>query len=272
MRGDATVTFGGASVVDEYGLIKTLYEHGICVPRPLALEASGKVVGAPFMLVERRPSTVIGHQFSQPSPNKAVGDDIAAKLAAIHRVPLAAIGRCVNGANIRSSEKITDWIEQGYNSWKPMNMPSPAFETAFEWLRRHVAINDKAPRTLVHGDFVLNNILIHDNKVSAILDWEFAHVGNPAYDLGYSFFMASSLVPWDDYLTAYANAGVAVPDEDQINYHILLAATRLGAMICQVAGAFISGANTGIAGAAVVGDNYYEEMIRRITVGLDRVL
>ena len=182
------------------------------------------------------------------------------------------LGDKVNGANSRTSEKILAWIDEGFAMWKPLNMPSPVFETAFDWLRRNVGINDRAPRTLVHGDFVLNNILTHDDKVSAILDWEFSHIGNPAYDLGYSFHMASSLASWKEYLEAYGRTGVPIPDEDQLNYHILLAATRLGAMVSQVTGGFISGADTGIAGAVVIGDNYYEQMIGRVSEALERVL
>jgi hypothetical protein len=37
---------------------------------------------------------------------------------------------------------------------------------------------------LVHGDFNPGNILIHDGKVSGILDWEYAHSGTPYMDIG----------------------------------------------------------------------------------------
>lgn len=37
---------------------------------------------------------------------------------------------------------------------------------------------------LVHGDFNPTNILIHDGKVSGILDWEFAHAGGREMDIG----------------------------------------------------------------------------------------
>ncbi|MDD5177616.1 MAG: phosphotransferase family protein [Sterolibacterium sp.] len=272
LRGDASGGFGGASVVDEYRLIKAMYDHGVRVPKPLAVEETGKVFGSPFLLVEKKPSTIIGGQFNLPKPNKSVSDDVAAQLAAVHRVPLAAAGNRVSGANLRTSEKVLDWVKGSFSAWRPLDMPSPVFETAFEWLLRHAALNDKAPRTVVHGDFGLNNILIYDNKVSAILDWEFAHIGNPAYDLGYFYTQATALSSWEEFLAAYAKAGMPIPDEEQLNYNILLGATRLGTMICQVTRSFTSGAEPGIAGAVVVGDNYYEEMIRRISGALDRVL
>jgi aminoglycoside phosphotransferase (APT) family kinase protein len=37
---------------------------------------------------------------------------------------------------------------------------------------------------LVHGDFNPTNILIQDGAVSGILDWEFAHSGDPYMDIG----------------------------------------------------------------------------------------
>jgi aminoglycoside phosphotransferase (APT) family kinase protein len=40
---------------------------------------------------------------------------------------------------------------------------------------------------LVHGDFQGTNILVKDNKLSGILDWEFAMAGHPIADIGQFF-------------------------------------------------------------------------------------
>jgi aminoglycoside phosphotransferase (APT) family kinase protein len=273
LRGDASATFGGASVVDEYRLIKPLYENGVCVPKPLGLEESGKVFGSRFMLVEKKSGVSIGHMFNLPkTPNKSIGDDCAVQLAAIHKVPLSALGNQINNASGRTSDKMLAWLDEGMAAWKPLKMPSAVFEVAFDWLRQHVSIVDKTPRTLVHGDYGLNNILIDNDKVSTILDWEFAHIGNPAYDLGYFYFMGRALQPWEDFLQAYGRAGVPIPDEDQLNYNILFAATRLGVMVCQTCSVFTSGAEPGLSGAVNLGGNFYEETIKRISGALDKVL
>ena len=273
LRGDAGATFGGSSVIDEYRTIKLMHEHGVCVPKPLALEASGKVFGSPFLLVEKKPGVVIGHMYDLPkTKDKATRRDVATQLAAIHRVPLSAVGNLIAGADTTSSAKALAWIDEGVNNWQPLNMPSPVFETAWDWLRRNVGINDKAPRGVVHGDCGLINVLIYDGKVSTILDWEFAHIGNPAYDLGYFYFMAEALYSWDEFLDAYGAAGAPVPDAAQLDYNILLATARLGVMTCQVSHLFTSGTQPGVAAAGVVGGAYYEETIRRLAFALDRVL
>lgn len=272
LRGDAGDAFGGASVTEEYSLLKTLYKLGVNVVEPLALEKSGKVFGSPFMLMAKKPGELIGHMFNLPGPNSKLCGDIAAALASIHKIPLDVLDGKLSGSTDRSSDKISAWLDESYSAWQPLNLSSAVFETAFSWLRENVAINDTVDRALVHGDFGLNNLLIHQGEISSILDWEFAHIGNPAYDLGYFYFMAEDMGSWDQFLQAYQQAGCDVPSESQLNYHILLAATRLGVMACQAEVAFSSGLQTGLSGMAVTSGHFSDRSIERIAGVLDRVL
>jgi aminoglycoside phosphotransferase (APT) family kinase protein len=41
--------------------------------------------------------------------------------------------------------------------------------------------------SLVHGDYGLGNFLERDGRISAILDWELVHLGDPIEDLGWAF-------------------------------------------------------------------------------------
>ncbi|MFT3666921.1 phosphotransferase family protein [Piscinibacter sp.] len=272
LRGDAAATFGGASVVDEYHLLRALHQHGVHVPEPLAVEDSGAVFGSPFMLVARRPGRIVGGPYIDPPHDPALCEDIATRLAAIHRVPLAALWPGVSNAGRRNSEKTHAWLDEAEAAWQPLAMPSPVMSAALAWLRRHADITDAAPQALVHGDYGLHNLLVEDGRVSTILDWEFAHVGNPAYDLGYFHFHARHMASWERFLQAYARAGMPVPERAQLDYQVLFAATRIGVMLCQALHAFSSGAEIGLAGAAVLGGNYYERSIARIAEALERVL
>lgn len=62
--------------------------------------------------------------------------------------------------------------------------PRPVFELAFQWLREHWAKQEAEP-VLVHGDFRNGNIMIGEEGLRAILDWELAHLGDPMEDLGW---------------------------------------------------------------------------------------
>ena len=39
---------------------------------------------------------------------------------------------------------------------------------------------------IVHGDYGPQNVLVHDEQISALLDWEFARVGEPVDDLAWA--------------------------------------------------------------------------------------
>jgi aminoglycoside phosphotransferase (APT) family kinase protein len=59
----------------------------------------------------------------------------------------------------------------------------PVLEEAFHWLGQNPPPG--ALVGLVHGDFRIGNMLIDSGRVSAILDWELAYMGDVRFDLGY---------------------------------------------------------------------------------------
>jgi aminoglycoside phosphotransferase (APT) family kinase protein len=59
----------------------------------------------------------------------------------------------------------------------------PVLEESFHWLVAHAPT--PARTGLVHGDYRIGNMLVEDNRISAILDWELAYMGDVRFDLGY---------------------------------------------------------------------------------------
>lgn len=37
--------------------------------------------------------------------------------------------------------------------------------------------------TLIHGDFTIDNVLVHDGKISGVIDWSGGAFGDPRYDV-----------------------------------------------------------------------------------------
>jgi aminoglycoside phosphotransferase (APT) family kinase protein len=64
------------------------------------------------------------------------------------------------------------------------NNVSPSIEHVFHWLIKNVPTDELPPRFL-HCGYANHNILIHNGRVSGILDWESAQIGDPAEDLSY---------------------------------------------------------------------------------------
>jgi len=64
-----------------------------------------------------------------------------------------------------------------------MPEPHPAIELALAWLEENAP--SPVPLTLTHGDFRTGNFMVRPEGLQAVLDWEFAHFGDPMEDLGW---------------------------------------------------------------------------------------
>jgi aminoglycoside phosphotransferase (APT) family kinase protein len=92
--------------------------------------------------------------------------------------------------------------------------PHPALELGFLWLQTH----RPAPRAdaVVHGDFRLGNLMVDDDGLAAVLDWELCYIGDPLADLGWLCVKSwrfgarppvAGLGSRQELLTAYEQAG-----------------------------------------------------------------
>lgn len=75
-------------------------------------------------------------------------------------------------------------IEQYHATYKASGWPRPVIDLAFRWLFDRCPA-DPAEMKLVHGDFRNGNLIIGEEGVRAVLDWEIAHVGDPMEDFGW---------------------------------------------------------------------------------------
>jgi aminoglycoside phosphotransferase (APT) family kinase protein len=81
----------------------------------------------------------------------------------------------------------------------------PVSEEAFAWLRSRVPADTKTG--VVHGDYRTGNALIDEGRVTALLDWELAYVGDVRFDLGYltlERLAGKHLRPQTELLNAFA--------------------------------------------------------------------
>ncbi|HMQ32804.1 MAG TPA: phosphotransferase family protein [Chloroflexaceae bacterium] len=156
------------------------------VPRPFYF--FDDLLGAPAVLVERLEAESIGRRLVRDPrfarARAALPAQMGAALAAIHRVdldrhelwahlPAPAPGQTPAAARLDQVERELDAIGE----------PHPALELCLRWLRRH---EPPPPErlVLVHGDFRVGNLLVSPQAgLEAVIDWEFAHIGDYAEDL-----------------------------------------------------------------------------------------
>lgn len=99
-------------------------------------------------------------------------------LAQIHAMSVPAAAPLV----LLTAEEQVESIERSYRS---RAMRSAVFELALRWLRARLPAMACSSPTVVHGDFRLGNVMIDQYGVTAVLDWELVHRGDPAEDLGW---------------------------------------------------------------------------------------
>ena len=105
-----------------------------------------------------------------------LSEQCATALAQLHKIPVEKIPVLPD----LSPKKQIPQLEALYRGFE---QPSAVFELSFRWLYANAPKNSR--NTLVHGDFRTGNLLVNEQGLVGILDWELAHFGDPMEDLGW---------------------------------------------------------------------------------------
>ncbi len=160
------------SLEHEYLVLGAAFEAGVKVPRPVRY--LGLVGGREAFAMERVEGETIGRRIvKDPPPGLAL--QLAEELAKIHaiapeRVPF-----------LRSTDPLGR-IEQELDS---LGEPHPAIEYALWWMAERRP--EPLPEVVSHGDFRIGNVVVSERGLEYLLDWEFAHLGDPREDLAWQF-------------------------------------------------------------------------------------
>jgi len=100
-------------------------------------------------------------------------------LAQIHALDVDAAGLRDDLAVIDAAE----FIEQTWARYRDFPTPQPMIDYTARWLLDNLP--EQTTPALVHNDFRNGNIMVNEQGVVAVLDWELAHLGDPMRDLGW---------------------------------------------------------------------------------------
>jgi aminoglycoside phosphotransferase (APT) family kinase protein len=124
---------------------------------------------------------------------------------------------------------------------------------------------------MLHNDLGCHNFLIDDEELIAILDWEVAHLGNPAADLGYSRGWIEKMTTWDRFLDRYYAAGGFRVTDLTRNFYSIWCSIRLYSLLIQARAGIAMGAvrDTEITYAVA---QFLPQLLQRISKDLRRIL
>jgi len=109
--------------------------------------------------------------------------------------------------------------------------PDPLLTAAFRWLRQRAPEEDGLP-SLVQGDTGPGNFLHEHGRITAIVDWEFAHLGDPAEDLAW-VSTRSVQEPLPDFaalVRSYRERSGRSVDSERIRYYRVLVELRIAVL------------------------------------------
>ncbi len=178
-----------AHAVDrEYRVIKALQDTDVPVPEACLLCEDDTVVGTPFYVMKRAEGRIFRNpsmpEASSAEERAAIFDAMNETLVKLHRVDLKAVGLEDFGKSGNyMSRQVDRWTRQ-YEASKTDEIES--MDSLIHWLNKNIP--DDETTTIVHGDYRLENMVIHptEPRVIAILDWELCTLGHPLADLAYN--------------------------------------------------------------------------------------
>jgi aminoglycoside phosphotransferase (APT) family kinase protein len=197
-------------VASEYAVIKAMSEAGVPVAQPLWAETNPTILGGPFIVVTRMPGKPLVDVKLQVVGEGAAEcvKQLARVLARIHHVDPRLAGVSEADAALSVQAHVNRELDQYEKQWRRRRMgPNSVVAAGFAWMRHNVPKNLSAPPCIVHGDATVRNMLFADNKVTAMLDWETWHLGDPGEDVAYSRMDVERFMPWSEFLAEYHAAG-----------------------------------------------------------------
>ncbi|PXW71631.1 aminoglycoside phosphotransferase (APT) family kinase protein [Blastomonas natatoria] len=181
MRSDDTAIDSGALDLDgQADVIERAVEQGVMAPAVRARLVPGDGLGEGFIMAcapgEALPQVLLRDPAFADALS-ALPKQWAEQLAAIHSIAPATLPQAL------SYRSPADMVTDLETRWRELGGVSPIYALAFGWLER--ALPDPVEPRLCHGDFRMGNLLVTPEGLSAVLDWELAHLGDPVQDLAF---------------------------------------------------------------------------------------
>ena len=246
-----------SNLEEQFRVIRALEPTPTPTPQAYWYEPSSELLGGPFFVMEKVEGEV-------PNPWSRAGKKVYAEaaergklprsfteaLASLHNLDWRAAGLDFIGVPgpgkdfaLREVAKWESLIDQS------LRKPEPVLTELLMWLKAN------APETqrlaFVHGAYRTGNLIIKDDEISAVIDWELQVIGDPMYDVAYVLSdlnrvgspLLSCVVERDFFIDYYQELTGLTVDLDACRYYDMLYAMRSTAFWLSASGLFAEGKN-----------------------------
>ena len=202
--GDGPFSHTPLTLEREASIYAEMQGRGVALPRTYGFDGALSAV-----VLERAPG--------EPAWDEHVFGAALEELARLHAVDVDAL----NG-DWKANSATADLEVWAGIAGQRIQRPSPFVDYAVPFLREHFP-GEPGRLVVVHGDTGPGNILWDGRRITALLDWELTHIGDPHDDLAFmSVRAAMHGIELADFSTEagvryFAHTGLA-PDEGRLRY------------------------------------------------------
>jgi len=184
--------------------------------------------GLRALLTSRAPGIAEFRHLTDAAVKQTIAREFIENLARLHGTDASRIS--IDGGE--RGTRISDHVRTELATWRAMYVeterPDPLIDIAFRWLE-HNQPDPDGRVVLNHGDAGPGNFLFADGHLTALIDWEFGHLGDPLDDLAW-FSMRCVMEPVPDFaacLTYYEQLARIPIDRARLLYYRVLVSTRV---------------------------------------------
>lgn len=174
----------------EYRILSALKPHYPLVPETLLFTDDESVTQAPLFVMEALSGLIL---------RRDPPDDVSLGASDAHRLCRSFVEAMTGLHGISTSQAELGWLDRGpgyvgrqISGWtkryrQAVTPDVPDFDRIIEWLDTHQP--EDRDHCLIHNDFRFDNLVLDPDdpaRVTGVLDWELATVGDPLMDLGAS--------------------------------------------------------------------------------------
>lgn len=244
-----------SSLEEQFRVLKCLEQTALATPRAFWFEADPAILGAPFLVMEKVPGecpSPWGRQgrayYAAAAGRGVLPESFTRTLATLHTLDWRAAGLEFLGVpdpgTHFATREIAKWRALIEMSERPAE---PILTDLICWLESNAPSTDRV--TLVHGAYRTGNLLIDNDRISAVLDWELQVLGDPMYDVAYVLSdlnregtpLLSNLVDSERFFRDYEAATGWTIDTGICKYYDILYAMRSVAFWMSASGLYASG-------------------------------
>jgi aminoglycoside phosphotransferase (APT) family kinase protein len=178
--------FAPYSVLPQVHALQSLAGSNVPVPALVSFEQEGAEIGFPFFICEHVegevPAPWAASQLDEDH-RRAIALQFLNILGELHRIDAGTtqLASLQGGGERAEVRAIAAWRAS-------LARPTARYYPLLDWGGRWLQENCPQPprRTIVHGDYRIGNFIERDKTITAILDWELTHLGDPHEDLAWA--------------------------------------------------------------------------------------